>query len=201
MKLSFSFKRRRGGFSLIEVLAVAAIILLVFVLYWGPDPHAGAQRRALKDCQNQLQHIYVAMSIYANENGGAFPASTNAQTPAQALAPLVPRYTVDASVFFCPGLANPPLQPDKPFSERRISYAYYMGRQAADAGALMSDAQVDAASRAPGAAAFSATGKPPGNNHGKLGGNFLFCDGRVEASPPQVPFSLGLTQGLKLLNP
>ena len=191
-----------AGFSLIEVLAVAAIILLLFTLYWGGGGDS-RQRKARKDCQNQLQRIYMALTIYANEHAGQFPVATNARTSAEALDNLVPRYTVDTSLFICPGINNnPPATGDKPLRQRRISYAYYMGRRIGDsAGVLMSDEQVNPNSKNPGEAAFSSTGKPPGNNHGKLGGNFLFCDGRAESSPPRVPFSLGLTQGLVLLNP
>ncbi len=65
----------------------------------------------------------------------------------------------------------------------------------------MSDWQVDARSKAAGEYAFSSTGKPPGNNHDKLGGNLLFCDGSVVPVPPRLPFSLTLTPGIVLLNP
>jgi prepilin-type N-terminal cleavage/methylation domain-containing protein/prepilin-type processing-associated H-X9-DG protein len=201
MKRRLHFARSEAGFSLIEVMAVMAIVLLLFVLYWGPTTGNSHQRQLQKECQNQLQRLYMSLTIYANEYAGAFPVVTNARTSAEALAPLVPRYTVDASLFLCPGLKSPPVQGDKPFGQQRISYAYYMGRHAADQGALMSDEQVNPSSKNPGEAAFSSTGKAPGNNHGKLGGNFLFCDGRAESAPPRVPFSLGLTQGLRLLNP
>jgi prepilin-type processing-associated H-X9-DG protein len=77
-----------------------------------------------------------------------------------------------------------------------------MGRRASDtADALMSDEQVDTLAKAAGQPAFSTTGKGPGNNHAKSGGNFLFVDGRVERSPAMTPFSLVLTQGVVLLNP
>jgi len=202
MKRRFGLMRSAGGFSLMEVLAVVAIILLVFTLYWGSGDSASRQRQTRKECQNQLQRVYMALSIYANEYAGKFPEVTNARTPAEGLAALVPRYTVDTALFICPGIKKSPVPSDQPFREQRISYAYYMGRRAEESqGVLMSDAQVDPSAKKPGEAAFSSTGKPPGNNHGKIGGNFLFCDGRTESSPPVVPFSLGLTQGLVLLNP
>ena len=65
----------------------------------------------------------------------------------------------------------------------------------------MSDRQVDARAKGAGEQGFSRTGKPPGNNHGQAGGNFLFVDGRIEATAAQLPFSLGVTQGVVLLNP
>jgi prepilin-type processing-associated H-X9-DG protein len=48
---------------------------------------------------------------------------------------------------------------------------------------------------------FSANGKSPGNNHHKYGGNFLFADGSVQSSGPQLTFSFAATPGVVLLNP
>ena len=48
---------------------------------------------------------------------------------------------------------------------------------------------------------FSPDGKPPGNNHHKFGGNFLFADGSVQSSPPRLTFSLAVAPGVVLLNP
>jgi prepilin-type processing-associated H-X9-DG protein len=66
---------------------------------------------------------------------------------------------------------------------------------------LMSDRQVDTEPKYPGEFAFSPNGKPPGNNHHKYGGNFLFGDGSVQDSPAQLAFSLAATPGVVLLNP
>jgi prepilin-type N-terminal cleavage/methylation domain-containing protein/prepilin-type processing-associated H-X9-DG protein len=194
--------RSPAGFSLIELLAVAAIVLLVLVLYWGPSTSRNRQRQARQDCQNHLQRIYMALNIYAAEHSGKFPAAANALTSAEALDPLVPRYTSDTAIFHCPGIQRPPAAPDDPFRQQRIGYAYYMGRTLAEPQQmLMSDQQVNTLSKGSGEYAFSANGKPPGNNHGNLGGNFLACDGSVTATPPRAPFSLLLTQGVVLLNP
>jgi prepilin-type N-terminal cleavage/methylation domain-containing protein/prepilin-type processing-associated H-X9-DG protein len=191
-----------AGFALIELLAVAAILLLLFVLYWGSSTSDNQQREARKDCQTNLQKIYMAMDIYANEHAGKFPELAGARTAEEALDALVPRYTVDTAVFICPGTKDPPLPAGQSFREHKISYSYYMGRRAADSQqVLMSDQQVNSLSKAAGEFAFSRTGKPPGNNHGKLGGNFLFCDGRAEPASARSPFSLVLTQGVVLLNP
>ena len=115
---------------------------------------------------------------------------------------LVPRYTVDTAVFICPGSKDAPLPDGESFLKRKISYAYYMGRGSNDATeVLLSDAQVNTNAKAAGQQAFSLTGKAPGNNHHKYGGNFLFGDGRMERTPPLVPFALGVTQGVVLLNP
>jgi prepilin-type N-terminal cleavage/methylation domain-containing protein/prepilin-type processing-associated H-X9-DG protein len=201
-RLPFAKASSPAGFSLIEVLAVAAILLLLFALYWGPRTSQNRQRQAQQDCQTHLQKIYVALSIYAGEHADTFPAAAGARTSAEALDALVPRYTSDAAVFLCPGSKSPPPPSDKPFRQHQISYAYCMGRRAADSQqVLMSDEQMNTQSKKAGEYAFSITGKPPANNHGQRGGNFLFCDGRAESAPPLLPFPLPLTQGIVLLNP
>jgi prepilin-type processing-associated H-X9-DG protein len=201
-RLQFAPAPCLAGFSSIELLAVVAILLLLFVLLWGPRVSDNKQRQAQKDCQNQLQKIYMAMEIYANDHAGRFPETPGARSSEEALDVLVPRYTVDTAAFICPGSKDPPLPASESFRQHKISYAYYMGRRAAEAQeVLMSDEQVDTGSRRTGDYAFSSTGKPPGNNHGKLGGNFLFCDGHAEPAPAKLPFSIVLTQGVVLLNP
>jgi prepilin-type N-terminal cleavage/methylation domain-containing protein/prepilin-type processing-associated H-X9-DG protein len=192
----------RAGFSLIEMLAVLAILLLLLVFYWGSSTSGNHQRRARTDCQTHLQKIHMAMAIYANDHAGKFPELAGARTSEEALDALVPRYTVDTAVFTCPGSKDAPLPSGESLRKHKISYAYYMGRRATETQrVLMSDQQVNTQAKASGEDAFSSTGKPPGNNHGKLGGNFLFCDGHTEATPSRVPFSLMLTDGVVLLNP
>ena len=191
-----------AGFGLIELVAVAAILLLLFTLYWGAGASDNQRRQAQKDCQTHLQKIYMAMAIYATDHDGKFPEAAGARTSADALNGLVPRYTVDTAVFICPGAKDAPLASGESLRGRKISYAYYMGRRAAEAQqVLLSDQQVDTRSKAAGELVFSTTGNAPGNNHGKLGGNLLFCDGRAEAAPAHAPCSLILTQGVALLNP
>jgi prepilin-type processing-associated H-X9-DG protein len=163
---------------------LSPILLLLFVLLWGSRTSDSQQRQALTDCQNHLQKIYMAMEIYANDHAGKFPETPGARSSEEALDVLVPRYTVDTAVFICPGSKDAPLPAGESFRQRKISYAYYMGRRAAESQqVLMSDQQVDTQSRRAGEYAFSSTGRPPGSNHGKLGGNFLFCDGRAEPAP------------------
>ena len=142
------------------------------------------------------------MGIYAQDNRGRYPVTTNALTAEDALAPLVPHYSSDTGIFTCPASGDSPLPAGKAFRDWKISYAYYMGRHSADADkVLLSDAQVDTRSKGEGDTAFSSTGKPPGNNHGKGGGNLLMGDGSVVSSAGNAPFSLNLTQSVVLLNP
>ncbi|HWI59233.1 MAG TPA: type II secretion system protein [Bacillota bacterium] len=190
-----------AGFSLIELLVTMVIIIILATLYWSPN--SGNRQSQLKTaCQKNLQKVYVAMEIYANENAGRFPVAAGPRNSEQALDVLVPRYTSDTSAFICPGSRDGALPAGESFLKGKISYAYYMGYGLADAQqVLMTDKQVDTQSKAVGQPLFSTTGKPPGNNHRKYGGNLLFCDGHIDMSPAQAPVSLVLTQGVVLLNP
>jgi prepilin-type N-terminal cleavage/methylation domain-containing protein/prepilin-type processing-associated H-X9-DG protein len=191
----------RAGFSMIELLVTVLIILVLTTLYWSPNS-SSRQRTLQNSCQRNLQLVYTAMEVFANDHSGRFPAPAMARTSGEALDPLVPRYSSDTSIFICPGSRDSSLLAGESLRNRKISYAYYLGRTATNsASALMSDKQVDTRPKVTGQLAFSDTGKAPGNNHRKFGGNFLFCDGRVESSPAHVPFALPVEQGETLLNP
>jgi len=192
----------KAGFSLIELLIVAALILVLSSLYW-ESGSSNRQRQLRISCQQNLEKIYMALQIYANDNASSFPVVARARTSEEALSTLVPRYTVDRAVFICPGSKDPPIPEEDPFAKQKVSYAYYMGRRLANAQEpLLSDRQVNADSKAAGDPAFSSTGKPPGNNHGKEGGNFLFGDGHAQWSPVEVGFPIPLSPGgVILLNP
>jgi len=190
-----------AGFSLIELLVVLALMLIMATMMYGFGSPS-RQRAEKKACQQNLSKIYVAMQIYATDYAGKLPVNTNAETSEEALYVLVPRYTADTSIFICPGGRDSALPEGVSFRNRKISYAYYMGAHFNDAQqALMSDRQVNTLPKNAGDEAFSVTGKPPGNNHHKYGGNFLFGDGHMEMTPPRIPFSLATNPGVVLLNP
>ena len=192
---------RAGAFSIIELLITLALILILFTMLYGfgSRSHQQTQKRA---CQKNLLNIFIALDIYSRDHEGAFPALASAQTSDQPLALLVPRYTVDTKPFICPGSKDSSLPPGQPLTGRRISYAYFMGWQITNSQAvLMTDEQVDCAPKTAGRAVFSTTGKPPGNNHYKYGGNYLFVDGHAEMSSSTAPFPLAWPGGIVLLNP
>jgi len=200
-RFQFAGLNRCCGFSLIELLVVVFIIALLSALYWG-GVGGNKQQSKLAGCQQNLQKLYISLQIYANDHANAFPQVAGAMSSEQALAPLVPKYTADTSLFICPGIDDSAASSNEPLSKQHISYAYYMGRSAGDPQTvLMSDAQVNALSKSPGQQIFSSSGKPPGNNHKKAGGNFLFCDGHADSALSGAAFSLVLTQGVVLLNP
>lgn len=196
-----ALSRPVAGFNLLELLLVVCLLFVIVTLYWG---FAGRNTKvtARKTCAKNLQRTLIAMEIFAADHGEKFPEVTGARTSAEALDSLLPKYTVDASGFICPASTDAAPASGVSIAKTKISYAYYMGRKRGDpAEVLMSDQQVDALPKTAGQFAFSVNGKPPGNNHDGHGGNFLFTDGRVEWSPPRVPFSLVLPPGVVLLNP
>ena len=189
------------GFSLLELLLVVAIIMVLATFYWAPSK-TNRQAALRIACQQNLQKLYIALEIYANDHAGALPKVASARNSAEALDVLVPRYTAETSLFICPASDDRPLNGGGPLKTKKISYAYYMGRALTNAAqALMTDNQVDSLPKVAGQTTFSNDGNPPGNNHGKLGGNLLFCDGHVEQIPPNTPVALDLDKGERLLNP
>jgi len=191
----------QAGFSLIELLVVVAIIAILTTLFWSKMNPSYQHDRGLESCRANLERIYLAMDIYARDNHSLYPVATNAQSSADALALLVPHYTSDTSILVCPASAKTPFPSGKTARDWTTTYAYYMGRHASDPAVVMSDEQVNIRPKSKGDTVFSETGKAPGNNHGKLGGNFMMCDGSVTDSGQNAPFSLQFTQPVVLLNP
>jgi len=201
-----SAPRTRGrppaaGFSLVEMLVTLALMCILSAMLYGFGS-ASHQRSQKKLCSDNLQKIYLALQIYANDFQGALPQTPDAHTSETALAPLVPKYTADTTIFICPGGRDALIPSGEPLAKQKISYAYFMGRRLNPPSAiLLSDRQVDTGPKRAGEFVFSPNGKPPGNNHHKYGGNFLLGDGSVQASPAQIAFSLVLPPGVVLLNP
>jgi len=189
------------GFSLIELLCVAALIIVLTMMMFGFDS-ASHQRTQKKLCGDNLQKIYLALQIYANDFKGELPQATNAVTSEDALDALVPHYTADTTIFICPGGRDPQIPSGESLSKNKISYAYFMGRHLDTPQAiLMSDRQVNTQPKKAGDLVFSPNGRSPGNNHHKFGGNFLLGDGSVQDSAAKLTFPLPATPGVVLLNP
>src|ERR1043166_8826483 len=80
------------AFSLIELVMV--IILILSTLYW--QKTSGSRQQSLKaECQENLQKMYIAMEIFANEHERRFPGVDGARVSEEPLDLLVPRYTSD----------------------------------------------------------------------------------------------------------
>ena len=189
------------GFSLIELLITLALMVVMISLLEG-FASAKHQRTQKQLCADNLQKIYLALQIYANDFKGALPSKTNAPTSEAVLGVLVPKYSADTSIFICPGGRDKTIPSGVPLEQLKISYAYYLGRRLDESQkVLLSDRQIDTEPKRAGEMVFSANGKPPGNNHHKYGGNFLMADGSVTASGAQLAISLASAPGVVLLNP
>ncbi len=190
-----------AAFSLVELMIVVAMIAIMSAMWMGSTSGTREQTKAQR-CSDNLQKIFLAAQIYANDFG-AFPVNTNARTSEAALNSLVPHYTSDTSIFTCPGAHDWSIPSGASLNNHTISYAYYMGRgtNAGSGDFLMSDRQINTLSKNAGDQVFSLTGWAPGNNHGKYGGNVLFCDGSVQSMPARASFSLAFSNGIVLLNP
>lgn len=195
-------KASRRAFSLIELLLVLAIILVV--LFMSSDGYFKERARSrMKACARNLSDQYVALQTYANDHDGAFPLATNATSPSQPLALLIPKYTTQTEFWICPGSDDSALKSAVPFTDKKISYAYYMGwKKGAPADAiLVSDEQVDSQPKIQQQLVFSPDGKGPGSNHGADGGNFLKADGSQGKSPSHASVPFPIPDGITLLNP
>lgn len=193
-------RSRAAGFSMIELLLILALMVILTTIYWNHGP--SKRDREISACGHNLEKVYLALQIYSSDNHDKFPVVTNAVTSEDALALLVPHYTSDTAPFICPAVGDSSLPAGKAFTDWKISYAYYMGRRASESDkALMSDAQLNTASKGTGARVFSETGKPPGNNHGKGGGNFLMGDGSVTSTTGNALFPINVQPPVVLLNP
>ena len=195
-------RRRAGGFSLLEMLIVVFLILVLTIIMGGGFGAEG-RKRTTAACQANLQKIYLALSIYENDNKGALPFFKGADSPSEPLSLLVPKSTTTTEIFICPGSKDDALPEGDPFATRKISYAYYMGRVTNnDAGEIIaSDEQVNSAPKTTGQQVFSLNGHAPGNNHGKYGGNLLSGSGEVTASGPMASRDLQFPADVRLLNP
>ena len=161
-------------------------MIIMTTMMWGFGS-ASRQRAEKKACQQNLSKIYLAMQIYANDYAGKLPRNHRGADFGRGAVRAGAALHGGHVHFHLPGRAGiRPLPEGESFRKRKISYAYYMGAHLNDAQqALMSDRQVNTLPKNAGDYAFSTTGKPPGNNHHKYGGNFLFGDGHMEMTPPQ----------------
>jgi hypothetical protein len=194
---------RVEGFMMLELLLVVAIILVLFVLYWGGG--LGGKASHQKDfaaCSKNLQFIHTALMNYAADNNDRFPSIVRAESAEAPLSLLIPKATSQTAPFICPSSGDRALKEGESFATKKISYAYLTGltRASDPAQFVMSDEQVNTNQKPAGANVFATTDTAPGNNHGGFGGNLLLLDGSVQTIAAQAPAALMFTNAT-LLNP
>lgn len=190
------------GFSLLELLLTMVIIAILFLAMNSHQSQVNQDKQSIA-CQANLRNIHLALEVYAAENRGRLPYVQGATSSDEPLSLLVPRSTSMTEVFICPGSGDSKLPAGKPFGGYVISYAYAMGLQITNdaSSMLLSDGQVNDQPKKAGETVFSITGRRPGANHFKYGGNVLFADGHVERFKPVTTNDLAILSGAIFLNP
>jgi hypothetical protein len=181
---------------------VLVVVLVLTILSIGRI--SGSSRDKIKaQCQGNLQKIFLSSTIYANDYKGNHPVVKNAEHSEEPLSLLIPRYSTLTEMFICPGSGDRTLPEGESFARRRISYAYYMGRTNNEGPdeVIVTDRQVDTASKKAGQQIFSNNGKKPGANHSKYGGCYVTLGGESGGSRSFADRDFLFGTNITLLNP
>ena len=181
------------------------LVILIILAVMLDSRLSGSHRRTAQElCRKNLQTIYSRPEHLLQRQSWHLPFPQWRQPiPRRPLSLLLPRSTTETAIFICPGSQDKALPEGESFAQRRISYAYYMGRSTNNsaAEAILSDWQVNSLPKTKGQPLFSPDGKKPANNHDKDGGNLLLDNGEVIRSGPGAARDLPIPPGVTLLNP
>jgi len=94
--------KRNGGFTLMEVLVVIAIIV-VLASFLAPAVNRANKQARKAECINNLRQIGVALQQYALDNGGNYPGGigTLSSTPSA-----TDPYLIASNVYKCPSATS-----------------------------------------------------------------------------------------------
>ena len=96
-----SCPQRIGGSTLIELLVVIAIISLLMGLLV-PGLREPGKKISQAVCDTNLKNLYLALQMYADDNGGRCPAVTDlTKVPLKVKEALLP-YVKSEEIFWCP---------------------------------------------------------------------------------------------------
>src|SRR3954468_11221450 len=71
-----------SGFSLIELLVTALVIMILFTMYWGGNSGARQKSRQAACAQN-LQKLHIALEIFGTDHTGNYPNQSGAKNSAE----------------------------------------------------------------------------------------------------------------------
>ena len=114
--------RKRGGFSLIEVIIICFIITTLFLLA-GSLVSRSREFAKTMVCANNMKQLVQAMEIY----------HTDWKKPPNSLSSLYPQYVNNSKTFFCPRDADRKNAGEEQIEENNTSYSnYFVARSASD---------------------------------------------------------------------
>jgi prepilin-type N-terminal cleavage/methylation domain-containing protein/prepilin-type processing-associated H-X9-DG protein len=184
MRQIFVRRRRRAGFTIVELLVVIGIIGLLVALLIPAVQYARTSARRIQ-CQSNLHNVGIAFENYfsAKKNGGRFPnaAQLPSVTPerpslAKALAGFIEE---SQEVFKCP-------DDEQYFPRELISYEYPASRLAdktRNQALVRSNGEKRSLSRLMVLWDLDNFHGPAGEPGAR---NFLFGDGHVDNAPPDA---------------
>ncbi|MFH1708274.1 MAG: type II secretion system protein [Planctomycetota bacterium] len=115
----------RRGFTLIEVLIVAAIICLLAGLLF-PVLGGARERGRRLNCASNLHQIYLALQTYATANRDTFPCINDNNNGSWVLGLLFPKNVTDPNLFRCPsGIGDKPALSGNNLTKSSYAYAKF----------------------------------------------------------------------------